>query len=133
MPDIPSILKQVMDSSTQLSGWALLIGGGTMAIIVSTSYRRPTLLSWRLWYLLFIPGWVYIGYSLHYGNILVGKYLASIMVREDQVAAIASQINDNFADQHACLLKSLIFFGLWLLIYTLHWIFYDNCQTGGTS
>ncbi len=130
MTDIPSILKQVMDSSTQLSGWALVIGGGTVAVIVSTSYRRPDTLRWRLPYLLFIPGWGCIGYSLQLGNNLVGKYLASIMVREDQVAVIASQVNDIFESQHAYLLYSLGFFGLWLLTYMLFWIFSETFQTG---
>lgn len=130
MTDIPSILKQVMDSSTQLSGWALVIGGGTVAVIVSTSYRRPDSLGWRLPYLFFIPGWGCIGYCLHLGNSLVGKYLASIMVREDQVAVIASQVNDIFASQHAYLLYSLGFFGLWLLTYVLSWIFSETFQTG---
>ena len=123
MSDIPSILKQVMDISSQLSGWALVIGGGTVAAIVGSSYRRPGSLYYRLPYLLFIPGWMCIGYSLYLGNNLVGKYLASIMVNEKQAEVIASQVNDIYANQHSYLLYSLAFFGLWLLIYVLYWIF----------
>jgi hypothetical protein len=130
MPDIPSILKQVMENSSQLSGWALVIGGGTVAVIVSTSYRRPDSLLWRLPYLLFIPGWVCLGRSLYFGNKLVGKYLASIMVEQKQVAVIASQVNDIYANQYSYLLYSLEFFGLWLLIYMLSWIFSESFHTG---
>ena len=130
MADIPSILKQVMDSSSQLSAWALAIGGGTVAAIVSTSYRRADSLLWRLPYLFFIPGWICIGYSLYLGNNLVGKYLASIMVRQEQIVSIASQVNDCYADQRAYLLYSLVFFGLWLLIYTISWVFTDFIHTG---
>ena len=85
--DIPNVLKLVMDSSSQLSGWALAIVGGSVAVIVSTSYRRPDALRWRLLYLLFLPGWICIAYSLYLGNKLVGKYLASIMVRQEQIAS----------------------------------------------
>lgn len=131
MVDIPTILKQVMESSSQLSVWALAIGGGTVAVIVSTSYRRPALLRWRLPYLLFLPGWISIGYSLYLGNNLVGKYLASIMVRQEEVGRIASQVNDIYANQHYYLLSSLVFFGLWLLIFMLSWIFTDSFHTGG--
>jgi len=130
MSDIPSILKQVMENSSQLSGWALVIGGGTVAVIVSTSYRRPDSLLWRLPYLLFIPGWMCLGYSLYLGNNLVGKYLASIMVEQKQAAVIASQVNDIYATQHSYLLYSLEFFGLWLLIYMLFWIFSESFHTG---
>ena len=130
MTDIPSILKQVMESSSQLSAWALAIGGGTVADIVSTSYRRPVLMAWRLPYLLFIPGWVCIGYSLFLGNQLVGKYLASIMVHKEQIGIIASQVNNIYADQRTYLLISLLFFGLWLLFYMLSWVFTESFHTG---
>ena len=131
MTDIPNILKQVMDSSAELSAWALAIGGGTVAVIVSTSYRRPTLLLLRLPYLLFVPGWICIAYSLYLGNKVVRKYLASIMVRQEQVASIASQVNDLYAYQRSHLLYSLIFFGVWLLIYLISWIFVESIQPGG--
>jgi hypothetical protein len=131
--DIPSILKHVMDNSSQLISWALSIGGGTVAVIVSTSYRRPDSLPWRLPYLLFIPGWICIGYSLYLGNNLVGKYLASTMVRQEQIEIIGSQVNNIYADQRAYLLYSLVFFGLWLLIYMLSWIFSESLYTGGKN
>ena len=130
MADIPSILKQVLDSSTQLSGWALIIGGGAVAVIVSTSYYRPKRLCFRFPYLLFLPGWACIGYSLYLGNSIVGKYLASIMVREDQIASIAAQVNDIFSNQHVYLLYSLGFFGLWLFLYVLFWVFFESFDAG---
>jgi hypothetical protein len=128
MTDYIMPLKQIVESSTQLSGWALAILGGTVAAIVSTSYRRPDELKLRLPYLLFLPGWSAIGYSLFLGNALSGKYLASLMVKPDQVSIIASQINDVYADQRFYLLCSLIFFGLWLTIFTMYWIFLDALQ-----
>lgn len=131
MADIPTILKQVMDCSSQLSAWALAIGGGTVAVIVSTSYRRPESLIWRLPYLLFLPGWICIGYSLYLGNKLVGKYLASIMVRPEHLQIIPPQINDIYADQRSYLLSSLVFFCLWLLVYMLSWIFAEPFNTRG--
>ena len=128
MSDSLSTLKQIVDSSTQLSGWALSVLGGTVAAIVSTSYRRPDAIQYRLAYLLFLPGWAAVAYSLYLGNVLSGKYLASLMVRAEHVAIIAAQVNDTYSDQRQFLLWSLIFFGLWLLIYLLSWIFVESLQ-----
>lgn len=126
----PSVLKHVMESSSQLSTWALAIFAGSVAVVVSTSYRRPESLRWRLLYLLFIPGWASIGYSLHLANTLVGKYLASIMGSPDRIDLIAYRVNEIYADQLDYLLFSLAFFGLWLLTYLLSWIFVDSFHTG---
>lgn len=131
MTDIPDILKHVMDSSSQLSAWALTIGGGSVAVIVSTSYRRPESLYLRLPYLLFLPGWGCIGYSLYLGNQLVGKYLASIMVRQEQMVVIASQVNDIYADQRRFLFLSLFFFGFWLIFFLVTWVYTDLFHSGG--
>jgi hypothetical protein len=126
--DTLSTLKQIVDSSAQLSAWALTVLGGTVATIVSTSYRRPDALSIRLPYLLFLPGWAAVGYSLYLGNLIVGKYLAALMVSPERVANIAAQINDVYGDQRFYLFSSLVFFGLWLVIYLLLWIFLTNIQ-----
>lgn len=130
MADVPNILKNVIDNSSQLTTWALAVGGGSVAVIVSSSYRRPVSLLWRIPYLLFTPAWICIGYSLYLGNSLVSKYLASTMVHQDQVAIIGSQINDIYSDQRDYLLYSLLFFGVWLLIYLYLWTFSESLYDG---
>ncbi|MCK4587296.1 MAG: hypothetical protein KAU29_08135 [Gammaproteobacteria bacterium] len=131
MSDTLHILKEVVDNSSQLSAWALAVGAGTVAVIVSSSYHRPHSLIYRLPYLLFIPGWVSIGYSLSLGNKISSKYLASLMVNKDQIASIASNINDIFAEQQTYLFCSLIIFFIWLLTFTLTWLFTDELNNNG--
>lgn len=130
MVDIPSVLKEVLDSSSQLSGWALAMVGGSVVVIVSTSYRRPDALLWRLPYLLFVPGWICIAFSLYLGNKIVGKYLASLMVHQEQISNIAFQVNDIYSDQRVYFLLSLVFFGLWLLIHLISWVFVETVHAG---
>ena len=130
MFDPTATLKQIVDSAMQLSSWGLAVFGGTVAAIVSTSHRRPDRLTLRLPYLLFLPGWVALGYSLYLGNFLSGKYLASLMVKSDQVATIGAQVNDIYADQRFYFLWSLVFFGLWLTFFLLIWIFVETLQKG---
>lgn len=123
MTDLPAVLKVVVESSAQLSAWALAVGGGSVLVVVSTSYRRPVRLAVRLPYLLFFPGWAFLGYALYLGNVLSGKYLATLMVKADQIHPIASQINDIYGSQRSSLLCALTFFAAWLLIYLLRWVF----------
>ena len=128
MADTALALKQIYDSSSQLSGWALAILGGTVAAIASTSYRRPEALMFRLPYLLFLPGWAAIAKSLYLGNILSGKYIATLLVKADVATIISSQINDAYASQRYYLFLSIAFFGLWLVLSLTIWIFVSALQ-----
>jgi hypothetical protein len=128
--DATPVLDYVLASSGQLTAWALAVSGGTVAAIVSTSYRRPRHLKWRLPFLLFVPGWLCIAYSLYVGNILSGKFLASKMVQPDKLREISSKINDLYDDQRNFLLYSLGFFGLWLMIYLVTWTLTDEFEKG---
>ena len=130
MADPTPVLDYVLASSAQISAWALAVAGGSVAAVLSTSYRRPSHLKWRFPYLLFIPGWSCIAYSLYSGNNLIGRFLASKMVQVEKLRDISSKINDLYDDQRNFLLYSLAFFGLWLVIYLVVWTFTEEFQTG---
>lgn len=120
--DTLAILKQILDSSAQLSASALAIFGGTVAAILGTSYRRPRQLRWRLPFFLFVPGWFFLGRSMYLGNSIASRYLAATMVKPAEWMVIATRINDDFANQRDSLLVSLFFFGAWLASYLLYWV-----------
>jgi hypothetical protein len=132
MADATPVLDYVLTSSGQLSTWALAVAGGSVAAVVSTSYRRPKDLNWRLAFLLFIPGWSCLAYSLYAGNALVGSFLASKMVRATALPAIAANINKLYDEQRHFLLYALAFFGVWLVAYLLVWTFTDNLEKADT-
>jgi hypothetical protein len=123
--DTLTILKQIVDSSAQLSTSALAIFGGTVAVIVGTSYRRPKQLRWRLPFLLFVPGWILLGHSMYLGNTIASRYLAATMVKQSEWMAIATRVNDDYGNQQASLLAALFFFGAWLVVYLLYWVLSD--------
>ena len=122
MNDLGAALETVVTSSRQLTTWALSIGAGSVLAIISTSYIRPKSLKLRLPYLLFMPGWCLLGYSIFLGERLTRSYIASILNSKD-ADLISSYINDLFATQRETLLESLVFFLLWLVAYLLMWIF----------
>jgi hypothetical protein len=124
--DTASFLKQVLENSTQLSTWGLAVFGGTVVAILGTSYRRPHSLYWRLPFLLFIPGWFCLGWSMHLGNAIAGRYLAATAPgNESRLDTIAGLINLDYSNQQTWLLWSLATFAVWLALYLLHWIFVE--------
>ena len=130
MTDITSVMKQVVESSSQLTTWALLVGGGSVAAIVSTSYRRPLLLKFRMPYLLFIPGWCALGYSLYSGDLIMRMHLAMHMVSTTVASKIPQDINNAYRDQQIFLFVALGFFATWLLLYLLNWVFSNSLSDG---
>ena len=130
MIDITSIMKQVVESSSQLTTWALLVGGGSVAAIVSTAYRRPLRLKFRIPYLLFIPGWCALGYSMYSGDLIMRMNLAMNMVSATIASKIPQEINDAYRDQQIFLFVALGFFAAWLLLYLLIWIFSNGLNDG---
>jgi uncharacterized membrane protein len=132
MTDTVTVLKQILDSSAQLSTTGLAVIGGTVAVVVGTSYRRPDAMRWRLPILLFAPGWICVGWSLYLANVIAGRYLASTMVNTSDLAKIAERVNDDYGNQRFWLLASLIFFGAWLMISLYLWVFVDTNKKEGT-
>jgi len=131
MPGDFAYLKSVLDSSSQLVQWALAIGAGSVVIIISTSYVRPAKLIHRISYLLFLPGWATLAYSIYCGDRLAREYLASTMVPSESLMSIASEINDLYMNQWLHLQISLYIFGSWLILYLLQWVFSKSLTDGG--
>ena len=125
-----SILKEIVGASEGLSTWALTVAGASLLAIVSTSYHRPRSLPGRLPYLLFLPGWGAIGYSLYLGNLISAKYLAD-RLSPGHLSEIGDQINNLFLDQKTSFLIALLFFSAWLVIYLLTWIFTEDLGKNG--
>lgn len=123
MPDTAVALQHILESSSQLTTWSLAVFGGSIALIVSTSYHRPTRLIYRLPFALFLLGWAAIAKSLHAGNLLTGAYLASLIVGGEHIPKIASNINDLYGAQRSHLFIALGIFGVWLVYYLLAWMF----------
>jgi len=133
MDDITAVIKEVVAYSSQLTTWALAVLGVTVATIISTSYTRPIDQKFRLANLLFIPGWIFLSFSIYHGEQITRKYLAAIMVKPELIPKLASDINDLFSDQRLCFLVSLMFFGVWLFVFLLQWVFVNSISGSKTK
>ncbi|TSJ88212.1 hypothetical protein [Chitinimonas sp. BJB300] len=126
MSEVINNLKQVVDCSSQISQWSLVIFGGSVATIIGTSHHKPAQLSLKLTYFLFVPAWAFLAISLWQGDKLVRSYLSSLFVKEDMIPKISQSINELYLDQMSFLKYSLLCLGFWLLIYLAAWIFIEE-------
>ena len=119
-----------------LSQWDLLIIGGSLVMIVSTGYYRPSTRRMRLFYLLFLPSWVLLAFSIYRGIRIQGSYVAYLVAAQHQNAQliqnIAQKMNDDANSQIADLELALLCLGLWLVIYIFWWALTDRIREDGS-
>lgn len=117
-------LKIIVEGSQTLTGWSLIIIGGSIAVIVGTSYLRPKKVAWRLPFLLFIPGWGFLSLSIYNGDKLSRSYMAAVLINNEKtLIEIGEAINAYYDAQISNFGYGLIGFAIWLLIFLLWWIF----------
>jgi hypothetical protein len=126
MPDnrILDGIKTMSEGSNTILGWVLAIIGGSILIIVSTSYIRPVDKKIRLIYLLFIPGWSFLTISLYYGDKINRRKIAAALVGDEGILKnIGYEINKEFSSQLLYFNIGISIFIVWLIIYLIWWIF----------
>lgn len=120
-------LKSMAEESQTLTGWGLAIIGASIIAIASTSYLRPPSRRVRLIYLLFIPGWLFIALSVRNGDAVSNHYSAAVFAKNRELLRqIGSLMNTAFDHQRTHLQWGLAFFGVWLLVFALWWIFAET-------
>ena len=124
-------LKRFLDSSTILNTWSLSLLGGSIAVIVGTSFLRPEKVNNRLIYLLFLPAWYFTYLSLFNGNRISRRYVAAVVGQDHphRLREIVIDINYDFSQQLDNLNYSLVCYASWLLLFLFWWIFSHNKQS----
>ncbi len=112
-----------------LTQWAFLIMGGSVVILVGTSYYRPIDQLVRLSYLSFIPGWICLGLSIYNGTKVQRAYLGYLFLPNLDLARLRLMINRDAYRQIQYMEWGTGIFGIWLLVYLIWWIFGKNTQS----
>ncbi len=120
-------ISQQIDAIIKVSGtyitWSLSITGASILAIVSTSYLRPANTHFRKVYFLFVPGWVMLLFSMHYGDDISRSNAAAASTKNsDLLLKIGENINSYFDCQLTCFKVGLSCFMLWLIIYLFWWV-----------
>jgi hypothetical protein len=103
-----------------------------MVVIVSTTYYRPGTRRMRIAYLLFLPAWAFLAFSIYQGIQVQGAYVAYLVAARHnnkvRIEEIAGKINDDTGRQIIYLKFALLCLALWLVIYIFWWVFSDKAQ-----
>jgi hypothetical protein len=116
-------MSAMATGATTLTGWSLAILGATIAGIVAGDFLRPSAIL-RYVYLLFIPGWAFLGIAIWFGD-KVNRRLAAAAFTEDHqtLRKIAGSMNSDYAAQRLWFEFALLTFGVWLSILLSWWVF----------
>src|SRR5437667_9330624 len=88
----------VVTFSQSLSQWAVVIIGGTAALLLGNSHVRPSNILVRLVYLLFVPAWIFLLLSTWMGVKVQRNFLALKLLEKADVSATKIAMNDHLRD-----------------------------------
>jgi len=127
MIDDSKFFEAAQGLAQSLSQWDLLIIGGSLVIIVSTAYYRPASRRMRAAYLLFLPAWCCLAYSIYEGILVQRSYVAYLVAArtantQPTITAIAKNMEAATAREIDGLQYALGCLGAWLLAYIAWWV-----------
>ncbi|MDB5119813.1 MAG: hypothetical protein JWN56_1031 [Sphingobacteriales bacterium] len=116
--------KLVNEESNRLISWSLAIIGGTILLIISTSYIHPK--GYILYsYFLFAIGWGFLATSIYYGEVLTRIYIAGITTSEidrDGITQIGQEVDIKFGSQIKFFKYGILTFSVWLTLFLFWYI-----------
>jgi hypothetical protein len=119
-------IQSDITNSAQYTTWAGALIGASIIAILSSSYFRPKRLLSRLIYLLFVPAWFSMFYSIYLGTDISTEtaYIKSATIHQIyELSGLAKLANSNLYYQIEYFKCGLFFFGAWIVVYLLFWIF----------
>jgi hypothetical protein len=84
----------------------------------------------RYIYLLYIPGWLFLGLSIYYGEKISRRFMAAKLVPKENLSKIAKLVSQDFGNQRLMLEIGLLIFALWLVAFLIWWVFGDWSVSG---
>ena len=122
------ITNSIIQHSSSIINWCLNIIGGSILVIISSDYVRPLNKKIRLFYLLFIPGWCLLGYTIKLGINIANYEIMSTIMQKDKVQLLQITANMGFDYSRQLLFFNLglACFGIWIVSFLISWIFGKN-------
>ncbi|MEM7487387.1 MAG: hypothetical protein AAF348_19435 [Bacteroidota bacterium] len=118
-------IESIEVGSNKSINWSFSIIGGSLLVILNEGYIQPHCQDYKLVYLLFGVGWTLIGISIYYGRKIANSKMAAVLFRQDNgsLKNILKNVNRYYTNQLILFNWSLVFFGLWLILYLIWWVF----------
>jgi hypothetical protein len=121
-PVVDKGLDSAVSFAQSLSQWAYITIGASVALLFKDLSRRPKNWLVRCSFLVFLPGWFFLGRAIFKGVRVHGAYIAYLISKQHDVQAAILNINADAASQLSALRSGLFVFGAWLVFYLLWWI-----------
>jgi hypothetical protein len=122
--------ESAVSFSQSLAQWEFVIIGASMLILVGTSFRQPRCLLIRLFYLLFVPAWGCLAYSIYCGTRAQEAYLAYLLLPVTTIGGATTTLNKDIQTQILWMWIGLICFAIWLFVYVIWWTFSKQAAEG---
>jgi thiosulfate reductase cytochrome b subunit len=127
-------VKAAVEMSDTLNGWVLLVLGGTLAVVFSTSYRKPPW-PYRAMFLLLLPAISLLANSMVAGSHVRQAYPPMFLRKDATLAATEalSEVNRSLGTQIESFRFAMLVLAAWLLCYLVWWIFVDKAHSEDVS
>jgi hypothetical protein len=126
----PSFDARAFDAAValaqSLTQWGFLIIAGSVVMLVGTSYYRPAHSYVRKSYLLFLLSWILMGISIFKGIQVQMANVARLFRSNPDLFEIRRVMTHDANCQICCMELSLGVFGIWLLSFSIWWIFHKE-------
>ena len=118
-------IESYESGSAKLVTWSLSIVGGSILIIISDSYFRPSNIYHRYFYFLFLLGWIFLAISMYHAFLITRRGMVKALYKDNPklLTPIFEETNTSFKWQLRCFQWGLLCFGIWLVSYLTWWIF----------
>lgn len=116
-----------------LAQWEFIIIGASVLVILGTSYYRPQRKLFRLSYLLFIPAWGCLAYSIYRGVRAQETYLAYTLLANSSSEGVIKALNHDLNSQIRWMWVGLVCLAIWLTVYLIWWALFMKLGCKGVK
>lgn len=118
-------VEAIVSYSNTINTWCLSMIAASLLAILSTSYVKPLQKWWKLIYILFVPGWIFLAFAIKSNGVIAGRGIRAALEPE-RIQSIVYKLNTDFANQVCYFNWAIYSFGSWLVLYLVWWIFNDS-------
>lgn len=122
-------LQAAASYAQSLAQWAFITFGGSLLLLVGTSYYRPSFGPVRWSYTLFLPAWSCLATSIWYGTRAQQVYLAYMLLGATTIEGATRALNSDISDQVFWMRLGLLAFFIWLVIFLFWWIITKDAKS----
>jgi hypothetical protein len=118
-----NIFAAAASYSQSVAQWELAVMGGSLLIVVGSSHRRPASCLVRACYLLFLPGWLFLGASVWFASRVQRVYVGYLAFSAADLVGSVKAVNSDMLWQNRLMIAGFSCFLIWLVAYLLWWVF----------